>query len=135
MTAANPYFGLAWNPRIAAGARAPTPIGVRCWHCAEPIEDGDQGIIMPCCGAARPIHLDCLLRLTLGSLGHQRRRCSCYGGDEEDPPGLTVREAARAAVAYHETGALPCCPECGHVDGHDADCDELVDTVVVEDAD
>jgi hypothetical protein len=48
------------------------------------------------------IHHECLIRAVVGSVGHQLRRCSCYGGDEEDPPGLTKREAARLAAETHE---------------------------------
>lgn len=50
-------------------------------------------------GSARlPQHLECWVRAGVGSVGHLRGRCSCYGGTEEDPDGLTLREAARAAV-------------------------------------
>ncbi len=41
------------------------------------------------------MHADCALRSAAGSVGHQRGRCSCYGGDEEDPPGVSRRVAAR----------------------------------------
>jgi hypothetical protein len=47
-------------------------------------------------------HRECHLRQVTGSVGHQLRQCSCYGGDREDPPELSVRDAARAAVALWE---------------------------------
>ncbi|MEI6196534.1 MAG: helix-turn-helix domain-containing protein [Verrucomicrobiota bacterium] len=43
------------------------------------------------------------MRSIAGSVGHQNQRCSCFGGTEDDPPGLTVRQAAQAALdRYHE---------------------------------
>jgi len=35
-------------------------------------------------------------------VGHQKGACPCYGGVEDDPPGATRREAARAAMEYFE---------------------------------
>jgi hypothetical protein len=37
------------------------------------------------------------MRQLVGSISHQLKKCSCYGGDWEDPPELTKREAARLA--------------------------------------
>lgn len=81
----------------------PVPVGERCLHCGEPIAAADTGFITPYIDrsggcAARAFHRECMLRNVLGSVGHQRKKCSCYGGTEEDPPGMTKREAARAAV-------------------------------------
>jgi hypothetical protein len=46
-----------------------------------------------------PIHRECMLRQIVGSVGHQLGTCSCHGGEGPcDPPGMTVREAARAAA-------------------------------------
>lgn len=42
-------------------------------------------------------HRECLIRGVVGSVGHQSGKCSCYGGIEEDPPGMSKREAAIAA--------------------------------------
>lgn len=42
-------------------------------------------------------HWDCHIRSIMGSVGHLQGKCSCYGGAEGDPPGMTRREAARAA--------------------------------------
>jgi hypothetical protein len=47
-------------------------------------------------------HIECGLRSVVGSVGHQAHRCSCHGGTEEDPPGMTRREAARAAMTYFQ---------------------------------
>jgi hypothetical protein len=42
--------------------------------------------------------------MVIGSLGHQQRRCGCYveGSTEDDPPGMTMREAAKAAWEYYK---------------------------------
>lgn len=109
----NAYFGEPWNPSIAKGEQAPTPLGAPCLFCKEAIKEGDQGMLMPYIALdpsrqevmarlAVPVHLECLLRQAYGSVAHQQRRCACFGGDGEDHPGLTKREAAKAAVAYYE---------------------------------
>lgn len=98
------WFGPTWDAPVNEGPHVPTPVGQLCLWCTEAIEDGDAGVVMPCVremGAAatlEPEHRDCFIRSTIGSLGHLRGQCSCYGGDQEDPPGMTMREAATAAV-------------------------------------
>lgn len=74
------------------------PVGERCLHCREPIAVGDCGFVQPYVSRSLAFHRECMLRNLLGSVGHQRKRCSCYGGTEEDPPGMTKRQAALAAV-------------------------------------
>lgn len=59
-----------------------------CQHCNEIIE-GKTSI--------RGLHNECAVRLTVGSVAHQTKTCSCYGGDSEDDPTLSKREAALAA--------------------------------------
>jgi len=49
-------------------------------------------------GLGNPIHKECMMRMTIGSVGHMLQLCSCYGGNEEDPPNMTRRQAAQAAV-------------------------------------
>lgn len=116
--AQNAYFGECWNPHIATSHdKAETPVGEPCSYCEEPIEEGDQGIIMPhvesvvddkvASARMRPTHLDCFLRQVLGSVGHQLHKCSCFGGTEEDPPGMTKRQAATAAVRLYEKSVRP----------------------------
>lgn len=72
-----------------------TPIGAPCVLCDEAIAEGDMGSVYENGGA---VHYECSMRGVAGSVGHQLGRCSCYGGTEEDPPGLTPRQAARAAA-------------------------------------
>lgn len=82
----------------------PTPVGEKCLNCEEAFVEGDEGCSTPYYGGgdAPPevhYHIECFVRSIIGSVGHQTRKCSCYGGTEEDPPGLTAREAAKAAMA------------------------------------
>lgn len=98
--------------------RIDTPAGAICPWCEEPIAGDDCGIVMRAVGdvphqlAENPgwvaVHLECNLRQVFGSVGHQKGRCSCHGGTEEDPSGLSRRQAAKAAVgcwfAHHPDG-------------------------------
>jgi hypothetical protein len=67
-----------------------------CPHCGEDVLPWDDQVVIN--GGAQPIHRECLLRSVVGSVGHQLGRCPCHGGHEGDPPGMTRREAARAAL-------------------------------------
>lgn len=64
-----------------------------CVHCLEPILPGEGS------RCVAHVHVECGFRLACGSVGHIRQRCSCYGGTEEDPPHLTTRAAAMAAMS------------------------------------
>lgn len=47
-------------------------------------------------------HVECGVRMIIGSISHMQGRCGCYvaGSQEEDPPDITLREAARLAYNY-----------------------------------
>lgn len=98
------WFGDDWGGEICQEAfHDATPVGEICLWCEEEIEEGDRGVIQAVLKMTnefetRPQHLNCFLRSVLGSVGHLRKQCSCYGGTEEDPPGLTMRQAADAAA-------------------------------------
>lgn len=116
------WFGESWGaPVCEEDNHLPTPVGAFCLSCEEAIEPTDAGVVTAQSGldelaaALDPSdvllvdghrlvahHLPCHLRSVLGSVGHIEGRCSCVGGDEEDPPGLSRREAAIAAVAAWE---------------------------------
>lgn len=72
-----------------------------CPHCGELVMPWDPARKTPQLsesGLSHGVwHRECLLRGVIGSVGHQEGKCSCYGGTEEDPPGMTKREAATAA--------------------------------------
>jgi hypothetical protein len=89
------WFGASWGAAVCREAdRIDVPVGERCTYCVEDILAGDRGLLL----SGQPLHLECYVRSVAGSVGHQRHRCSCYGGNEEDPPGVTRREAALAAL-------------------------------------
>lgn len=70
-----------------------------CFHCGEGVDDGDRHTAF-----AEPIHCACAIRLVVGSVAHVERRCGCYvpGSTLGDPPGLTIREAARLAMMAYD---------------------------------
>lgn len=51
-----------------------------------------------------PMHRECAFRSVMGSVAHIEGRCSCFvaGACETDPPEMTRREAAKAALAAWE---------------------------------
>ena len=69
----------------------------RCVWCQEPVLPGEQGRV------SQPMHQECSIRSAVGSVAHIERRCGCYvpGSEEGDPPGMSVREAAKAAASAH----------------------------------
>lgn len=83
-----------------------TPVGRKCGWCEEAIVEGDKGLIMDAMleeGATTlPYHKECFARSIFGSVGHQEKKCHCFGGNTEDPEGMTRREAAKAACALWE---------------------------------
>lgn len=112
------YFGKPWNPNIDATYECTaTPAGHPCSWCEEEIVEGDQGFVIPhgstltfceekkvfdqLVPTFRPVHTDCFLREVLGSVGHLTKQCSCYGGTLEDPPTMSKRDAAKAAVLLY----------------------------------
>jgi hypothetical protein len=98
------YFGKNYGAPIYEDAeQVPAPVGELCVHCGEAITDGDDGFVLPGAGLA-PYHRACFLRGIIGSVAHVQHRCSCFvpGSSENDPPGMTRREAAEAAVSTLE---------------------------------
>lgn len=67
-----------------------------CFYCHEPVLPGEESGIVT--NAAS--HRECAFRSVAGSLAHMERRCGCFvpGSEEGDPPGLTLRQGARAAL-------------------------------------
>lgn len=99
------YFG---NARSAPAWRdmhaIDVPVGKQCVWCSESIELDDDGILD---GAGEAWHGDCWVRQVCGGVNHINGTCSCRGGtDSPDPPNLTLRQAATAAVQLFEEGRL-----------------------------
>lgn len=67
-----------------------------CIHCDEPVLPGDSRFTY---GNGPVAHGECSVRSMVGSVAHLKRECSCYvpGATCTDPPGMTRRQAARAA--------------------------------------
>lgn len=62
---------------------------VVCLWCEEEILSPDTES-----QATVDVHQECMFRMVSGSAAHLLKECSCYGGDREDPPGFSKREAA-----------------------------------------
>jgi hypothetical protein len=95
------YEGGLWHDC----AKAETPVGAICGQCGEEIAEGDDGVLLPLFGApiAQAFHYACHMRALIGGLNHLRGTCTCCGGeDPPDPPEMTRRQAAEAAVAEWE---------------------------------
>lgn len=90
-----------------------------CHYCEEPIEAWESGFsLMAVECDANPLrvyeHRECFLRQVVGSTAHVEKRCGCFikGSKEGDGPGLTLRQAAREAVAaYYKRGGYGTGPE------------------------
>ena len=70
----------------------------RCLWCEEMVVPGDlTHALLP------GYHYACALRAVHGSIAHLQGKCSCHvrdGTHEDDPPGLTRRQAARLVADY-----------------------------------
>jgi hypothetical protein len=103
--------------RFGINTDVPVPIGKSCDFCKETLVEGDSGISIPAfadVGSSESFyHIDCFLRTIFGSVGHQRKTCSCFGGNEEDPSGISLRHAARLAVEEWKNNERNV-PECDH---------------------
>jgi hypothetical protein len=75
----------------------PTP-AVICARCTEAILEGEER--MPFNAGLVWMHRNCGLRGIIGSIAHLQGRCSCFvpGSTAGDPEGMTLRQAADAAV-------------------------------------
>lgn len=72
---------------------------MNCEWCDEPVLPREQHPAFP----EQAMHIECGVRSVVGSVGHLLRRCSCRPTRWrhealEDPPNLSKRDAARAAV-------------------------------------
>jgi hypothetical protein len=90
--------------------RVRTPVALGCNWCYELIDEDDFGLLVTglvgpeLLVAEFPYHHECQARQMIGSLTHLRQECSCFIPDSvcTDPPEMTRREAARAALAFFQ---------------------------------
>jgi hypothetical protein len=102
------WFGEYWGAAICNETpHIAVPVGAHCSWCDEVFVAGDAGIVIDSVSEGpgdaaleTPMHKNCFLRSVMGSIGHQRRECECYGGTEGDPEGMTKRQAADAAAGF-----------------------------------
>lgn len=76
-----------------------------CHYCGEPVPEPEPEptiVFIREHGVTREAqHRECSMRSVIGGYNHLRGTCSCCGGsDPPDPPEMTKREAALAAVRY-----------------------------------
>jgi hypothetical protein len=96
------WFGESWGAPLNEDCPQVTaPVGQRCIWCYELILDHETGVIY---SNGPAVHKECFFRQSFGSVGHQRGLCICNGGPGtmDDPPDMTKRQAARAAVQEFE---------------------------------
>jgi hypothetical protein len=72
-----------------------------CIYCHEPVLPKEESPIGP---LGAHLHHECSFRSIIGSVAHIEQRCSCYvdGSTESDPPAMSLREGARAALSAYQ---------------------------------
>mgnify|MGYP001613571788 CR=1 FL=1 len=93
------FFGRDWPLDLDKTER---PSNATCYRCGEQIGSDDSGALSVVASVdvveRLAEHRECFLRAVVGSVGHLQQKCSCFGGIQEDPPDMTKRQAAQAAV-------------------------------------
>lgn len=110
------WFGEKWGPICDATEQVPVPVGTTC-VCTEEIGPEDSGIIIPHFESLdrwilQPMHRECFIRNIFGSIAHQEKRCSCFGGEDSDPDGISQREAAKLVELWLMKHPPNITPEC-----------------------
>lgn len=103
------FFGERWDaPRVDDATQVPTPVGDPCLYCTEPIEADDRGVLMPyvdrvedgvVVGGVAPVHMECDLRMGIGTAEHLRGDCACSKPDVVHEDTKTFRQEARETLA------------------------------------
>jgi len=98
-------FGELWDaPMCEDAPTAPIPVGEHCDWCDTTIQDGDQGVLIPCVMAdgakLLPWHRECLMRSTVGSPAHLRGHCAtaCSGDGSESADPITPEQRRAEAL-------------------------------------
>lgn len=78
---------------------------MNCFYCGEPVLSSDRPAPVETTakdGSFALLHYECQFRMIMGSVGHLRGECECYGKEDMSEQGITLREGAKAALAYYE---------------------------------
>lgn len=101
------WFGRAYGAAYEDdSAPVPVPVGMHCKRCDEAFTADSDGFLMTYWDADKGahdigMHYECHMRQIIGGLNHLLGICTCCGGDAPpDPPALSKRQAAQAAVQY-----------------------------------
>ena len=103
------WFGTPWPSRVCCGPsgqvieelRKPVPVAEDCFECEERFFRDDSGhavIDIENTGRVRirHVHKECSARAVVGGLNHLNKVCSCHGGTDAPPEGMTIRQEAIA---------------------------------------
>lgn len=73
---------------------------MNCPYCDEPVLAHEEAREMRTVDGPSPFHIECFVRLTIGSAEHIRGTCRCFLGElGQQEPDLPPRECARRAYA------------------------------------
>lgn len=91
------WFGQRYDaPAWKYMTQTATPVGMRCSHCTERVDEGDAGVVMPHWHEVgtvyEPVHVECFLRSMHGSVAHLEGREEAHEG--------TWREQGRQVLAW-----------------------------------
>jgi hypothetical protein len=84
----------SWPAAVQLGSYA--GCGTLCGYCGEIITAESRRV------EPRWWHVECLVRSVIGSVGHQKRMCHCYGEIDTSEDDLTLREAAVRSFRYFQ---------------------------------
>lgn len=89
------WFGKKWPSLICKSFEQTDIPNKLCAWCGEEFLGDDSGLLLDC---GTPYHKVCFMREVVGSIEHQKKLCSCYGGKEQHSG--TSKAEAQAAVDY-----------------------------------
>jgi hypothetical protein len=97
------YNGLA--PLFDLGHWTKEPTAATCAWCNEIIRHGENGVDH---GNSYYEHIECFIASIVGSVTHQERHCTCYGGFIDcHQDEISKRETARAAFLHWQNWGKP----------------------------
>jgi hypothetical protein len=80
---------------------------MNCAICTEPLDDLElDGYRLINNGDRQTVHAACLIRMTMGSVEHQSRQCSCFRGATLTGPDVCASATAMATTETYRQSAL-----------------------------